>query len=374
MANAYEKLAKYLDTLPAGFPPTPDGLELRILERLFTPQEAELALHLSVLNQDVKLLARQVGLGVKETSGLLENMLHKGLIFSSNSQENGTLYGISQFVIGFYEGQVNRLDEEMANLFEAYAPFWFDKSSWKKVPQLRTIPVMRAIPITHDVLPYMKIEEIVRSNTDIAVRNCVCRQEQQVLGKGCDGPMETCMTFGSSARNTVDQGIGRMITEREAFEIIKLAQASGMVLQPSNSQNPMVVCMCCGCCCGVLRRIKADPNPGKLVANPYMMQYDQNACIDCLACVEICPMAALTEDEHGAVNFAQQRCIGCGLCVEVCPSDALHMVRRVDLEQPKIPKNTVDNYFQIAKSRGLGNLLTNFWIILRTFVRQTFSR
>jgi len=44
MTDAYERLAKYLDTLPASYPPAPDGVELRLLEHLFTPQEAKLAL------------------------------------------------------------------------------------------------------------------------------------------------------------------------------------------------------------------------------------------------------------------------------------------------------------------------------------------
>jgi len=34
----------FLDGLPGGFPPTPDGVELRILKRLFTPEQAELAM------------------------------------------------------------------------------------------------------------------------------------------------------------------------------------------------------------------------------------------------------------------------------------------------------------------------------------------
>lgn len=374
MPNTYEKLAKYFDTLPAGFPPTQDGLELRILERLFTPQEAELALHLTLLNQDVQSIARQAGLSVEETSVLLEGMLQKGLIGAAGSEGKGTRYGISQFVIGFYEGQVNRLDEGMAKLFEEYAPFFFEHSSWKKVPQLRTIPIKRAIAITHEVLPYMQMDEIVRMNEDIAVRNCVCRQEQQILGKGCDRPMETCMTFGSAARNTVEHNIGRMITKDEAMEIVKQAQAAGLVLQPANSQNPMVVCMCCSCCCGVLRQIKADPNPGKLVANPYVTQYDPSNCIGCMACMEICPMAALTENAQGGVSFARERCIGCGLCVGVCPSEALQLVSRAELEQPKIPKKTVNTYVNLSKARGLGNLASNAWVILRSLLRQTFSR
>jgi len=38
----YRKLAKVLDTLPNGFPATEDGLEIKILKKVFAPEEAEL--------------------------------------------------------------------------------------------------------------------------------------------------------------------------------------------------------------------------------------------------------------------------------------------------------------------------------------------
>jgi electron transport complex protein RnfB len=41
--EVYERLARHLDQLPAGFPKTESGVELRILKRLFTEEEAELA-------------------------------------------------------------------------------------------------------------------------------------------------------------------------------------------------------------------------------------------------------------------------------------------------------------------------------------------
>jgi electron transport complex protein RnfB len=43
MTDVYEKLANHLDSLPAGYPSTETGLELRILKRLFSPEEAQIA-------------------------------------------------------------------------------------------------------------------------------------------------------------------------------------------------------------------------------------------------------------------------------------------------------------------------------------------
>ena len=47
--DVYKRLAAHLDDLPAGFPPTESGVEIRILKKLFAEDEAELALLLSVL-------------------------------------------------------------------------------------------------------------------------------------------------------------------------------------------------------------------------------------------------------------------------------------------------------------------------------------
>ena len=44
--DIYERLREFLDTLPTGFPATPTGVEIRILKKLFTPEEAELTMNL----------------------------------------------------------------------------------------------------------------------------------------------------------------------------------------------------------------------------------------------------------------------------------------------------------------------------------------
>jgi len=44
--SAYARLAARLDELPNGFPPAPDGSHLRLLAKLYTPDEAALAAQL----------------------------------------------------------------------------------------------------------------------------------------------------------------------------------------------------------------------------------------------------------------------------------------------------------------------------------------
>ena len=375
MIDIYSRLAKYLDSLPAGFPPSDEGYELQILRKLFTEEEASLALHLSLLDEESFIIADKADLALDRTSHLLEEMVQKGLISGSYPEGKPPTYAISQFVIGFYEGQVNRLDPELVNLFEAYAPIYFKEGPWKKGPQVRTIPVNEAIPITSEVMPYFQVEEILKNKTHIAVRNCVCRQEREMLDMGCGKPMETCLSFDNAALNTVKTGMGRLISLDEAFQILKAAQSAGLVLQPANSQNPIFLCACCGCCCGVLRHIKNEPNPGDLVANPFVAQYNAEECISCGACVEICPMGALTFNDSNEIHFSQMRCIGCGLCVSVCPTGAVKIVPKAKPEQPKIPRNTTLTYLNIALAGGAEKVFALFkMVIIHLFGRISLRK
>lgn len=370
MSDIYTNLAHYLDSLPAAFPPTKDGLELKILKKLFSEEEAALTLHLTLIGEKAAVIAHRAGLSSSTVSLMLEGMVQKGLIDGSYPEGEPPTYTISQFVIGFYEGQVNRLDAEIIDLVEAYAPIYFEQGPWKKLPQVRTIPVNEAVPICSDVLPYMQVEAILRSKQQIAVRNCICRQEREMLGMSCGKPLETCFSFDAGARDTVKTGKGRMISLEEALGILKDAQAAGLVLQPSNSQNPIFMCACCDCCCGVLRHIKEEPNPGALVANPFIAEFDPSLCIECGSCVEICPMAALTTGDNNAILFQTQRCIGCGLCVSLCPSEALQMVPKPKQAQPKIPKNTTLTYLNIAKKQGIGKVFT----LVKMFIMNIYER
>jgi hypothetical protein len=50
--DCYKRLARHLDSLPGGFPPSESGVELRLLRRMFTLQEAELAVHLTLEREE----------------------------------------------------------------------------------------------------------------------------------------------------------------------------------------------------------------------------------------------------------------------------------------------------------------------------------
>ena len=57
----YAKLAKVLDTLPSGFPSTGSGVEIKILKRIFQPEEAELFCDLRLALETPEQIAKRTG-------------------------------------------------------------------------------------------------------------------------------------------------------------------------------------------------------------------------------------------------------------------------------------------------------------------------
>ena len=240
--DLYEKLAEHLDNLPGGFPRTDSGVEIRILRRLFTPEDAELALRLTLIPEKPRVVARRAKIPVDEAARRLEEMNNKGLIMGVQRKGKSSLYMALQFVVGFWEAQVNKLNRELVEDFEEYLPILMDVDTWRKTPQMRTIPVEKSITFQPEMMLYERAEELVRNNKTFAVSNCICRQEHRILGKGCDKPEESCLQFGMAAQGVVSMGRGRAISREEALAILNRAEETGLVLQPANAKNPLFIC------------------------------------------------------------------------------------------------------------------------------------
>jgi Na+-translocating ferredoxin:NAD+ oxidoreductase subunit B len=345
----YRRLAQHLDSLPGGYPGTDSGVELRILQRTFSLDEAELAVHVSLLPETARVIARRARIKSEDATRRLPEMARKGLIYEIPSGEDAPKYAAAQFVIGIWEMHLNDLDPELIRDFNEYMPTLTREAL--KFPQLRTIPVNRSLDVRLTVMPYENAEELVRKAKKILVAPCICRRERRISGHGCSAPEESCLIFDMGAELYMRNGLGRLVEREEAFAILRRAEESALVLQPGNSREPSNICCCCGCCCGVLRGIKTYPNPAELVGSAFWASFNPDECNACGECISRCQMDALRL-ECGAIEFHRDRCIGCGLCVSTCSSGSLTLVRKPDSEQPKIPKNSIAAMMQLGKVRG----------------------
>ena len=50
---------------------------------------------------------------------------------------------------------------------------------------------------------------------------------------------------------------------------------------------------------------------------------DDERCIDCGACISLCPTDALCLDKEERLIFYYEKCIGCLLCLDSCPRFAI---------------------------------------------------
>lgn len=346
--DVYEALAAHLDRLPAGFPRTPDGVEMRLLRRLFSPEEAALAPFLTLKPESVEKIATRLSKPTEELASKLETMARKGLIFRHRRGDQ-VRYMAAQFAVGIWEYHVNDLDPELIKDLNEYLPYFFAQINKLKTPQLRTIPVSRALPSEQRIVGYEKARELILEQQEIVVAPCICRRERQIMGEGCRHPLETCLVFGSGAQYYLENGLGRAIDQQEALRILDEAEQSGLVLQPSNSQKVVNICSCCGCCCQILKNLKRLPQPAAHVASNYFAHVDGDRCTGCGICVERCQMDAIAVGECAAV--LRSRCIGCGLCVPTCPEAAVALVAKPEAERYTPPVQYFQTHEKIAAER-----------------------
>jgi NAD-dependent dihydropyrimidine dehydrogenase PreA subunit len=358
MENAdkvYSDLQKHLDKQAVGFPATKTGVELRILKELFSPEQANVALHINYQPQSARQIynsAKGSGMSLEKVKGMLEEMEKNGAIGST--VKSGTeQYFTVPLLIGVVELHANKATPQFWANFGEYSGGEFGKVyASTKISQMRTIPVEKSIPVEHHVTTYDHIREVI-NNTEglIGVNPCMCREGTKQRGRPCKvtSRSETCMVFGDWARHFIKLGLSRKITRKEALEIIRQNEADGLVLQPTNYQKIDFVCSCCGDCCGVMTRLRMMPKPAENWAHNFYSTITTELCTACGTCVERCQMGAITLDEaagYAVINL--DRCIGCGNCVAVCPSEALKLDKK---EKETVPPEDASGLYKILAER-----------------------
>jgi electron transport complex protein RnfB len=329
----YLELQKFLDQFPIGYPKTESGVEIKILKRLFTEEEAKLAVHLTPMPEDASQIAERAGIAEEGLEEKLYAMSRKGLIFRSHRQGRN-LYNTAPFMIGLYEYSVKAIDEELAALFqEYYETAFLDEIGASNIPGFKVVPVDEVIEPDTTLMPFHQLKESIRAARKIAVTDCVCRKEAKLLGEGCDHPMETCLSFGAAAEYYIENGMGREITADEAIKIIEITDESGLVHAGANSKHLSNICNCCPCCCASMKGItKRGHDKHKYLNAMFEAVVDEDSCTSCEACVERCPVGAISMEDTAQVD--RDKCLGCGLCAGACPSESIILRLRDDGEEP----------------------------------------
>ena len=349
--SIYRKLQEVLDTLPNGFPATESGVEIKLLQKIFTEEDAELFCNLKLRLETPEQIAGRLGLDEKDVAAKLYVMWKKGQVFMVDFGVT-KLYRMMPWAFGIYEFQIDRMDEEFARLSEEYLEF--GKQFFKLKPQLMlVVPVEQEIKGRQEAMPYEKVSYIIEHGKSFAVNTCICKKEKDILGHGCDKPREVCMAIAPVPGVFENHVWGRVISKEEAYEILKKAEDAALVHLAWNIQGGQYfICNCCGCCCGVLRAIN-EYGVRDAVNSNFYARIDPDLCAACGTCAEQrCQVGAISVSGD-AYAVVPEKCIGCGLCLSTCPTEAISFVRKDAKDILVPPKNEDEWYDARAAARGV---------------------
>jgi Pyruvate/2-oxoacid:ferredoxin oxidoreductase delta subunit len=324
MSDVYDLLAKKLDNLPQGFPSTESGVELKILRRIFSPEDAELALNLRPIPETARTIAERLGRPVEEIRVTLDEMAKKGQI-ASQTMSREQVYIFIPFLPGIWEFQV-------------------------------ILPVNTQIEAGSQVQRYEDVRKIVEQAKSFLVQDCQCRKERKILGHGCNHTIENCIQF-SMHENAYDYFRlgGRIISREETLQILEKVEEEGLVHNAvyNTKKGHVSICNCCPCCCVALRGIKEFGAKHAVAKSNFVALIDQDTCSECGECSdERCPMEAIVE-EDGGYRVLDDVCIGCGACTVTCPTESITLNLRPESEQDQPPENIADWVIKRASNRGI---------------------
>lgn len=351
--EVYFRLAKVLDTLPNGFPSTASGVEIRLLKKIFAPDEAELFCDLRLTFETAGQIAERTGRPLEGLQKKLVAMWHRGQLFGIKFGETW-YFKMLPWVFGIYEFQLGRIDRELAELCEEYGLVYAQQFFTGKPQLMQVLPIEETITAEQEAMPYQKVSALIEKSQAFLLNECICKKEQALLGKICDRPLEVCLAMAPVPGIFDKSRTGRVITKDEAYELLKKTEEAGLVHLTNNLQNgQFFICNCCKCCCGVLRSINELGIPAWDVVNSqYYAEIDPDTCIACGMCAdERCQVKAIEEGED-ACRIIPERCIGCGLCISACPAEAIRLVHK-KLENTEPPPITEEAWFdERGRQRG----------------------
>jgi ferredoxin len=352
--SVYEELAEILDRIPNGYAPVEDGTHLRILEWIFTPEEAELATKLRLWGETVEELADRLDRSPDELSALLETMVHKGQIRGLNTR-SGRRFALMPFAVGIYEEQLDRMDAELAQLLEDYFRSAGGIVGFSTPPAIfQVVPVNRAVSTELEIHTYQNAEDMINNSVSWGIRECICKKQQGLIGNECEYPTTVCISLDPRKEKAFDNDeLTKPISKDEAMQILRNAEESGLVHCSMNiKEGHHYICNCCTCCCGILRGLTQLDQPHAFVKSDYNLQVDADLCVACEACVETCQFDALSVPEDVCV-VDLNRCIGCGVCTLVCPEGALSLISKESGEKVERPEKFMDWMTEKATARGI---------------------
>jgi Na+-translocating ferredoxin:NAD+ oxidoreductase RNF subunit RnfB/predicted transcriptional regulator len=359
--DKYRKVAKII--IGAGTIPFPlSDTVIEILQQYLDEDDLDFITAFKIsTSMTMEQLRKKIKLSDEEIDKQAQKLAQKGFIFNQPNSEGVMVYRLLPLVvIGAFEYTYMRQLPKNPKEIEKYRKLaiLYDKllheladsiqtgydnvvPMFQKMPPVdRTVPIYenitgtnieinKSMEATEQILPAQSVEAIIKKYDDIGVGNCFCRQYQKMLGHDCiqHAPMETCFTFGKSARHVIKQGFARRVTKDEALKILKATEDAGLVHKAFHNANDISkpensICNCCKDCCDTFNLWRMGAT-ALVNSTNYLSEVNQENCTGCSECINRCPMDAITLNSDNKAEVNSGLCIGCGVCAHFCPQNTI---------------------------------------------------
>ncbi|MBR3265266.1 MAG: FAD-dependent oxidoreductase [Erysipelotrichaceae bacterium] len=227
---------------------------------------------------------------------------------------NEKRYRLSYFVPGsaeLFNSSIDRIDKNpaVASFFErmTFLPLEHITSMVRPGGDgigMHVIPVEKEVSMHNEALNIEKISYwLQKYEGHLSAGICSCRYSRAKLGDGCtDDPNDWCIQVGDMADYTVETGRAHYITKEEALDILRRAEENGYVHQTTNIDGEDHIFDICNCnvqICNALRTSQLY-NTRNMSKSAYTAEVDNDKCVACNRCVEVCPA--------GAIKLGQKLC------------------------------------------------------------------
>jgi Pyruvate/2-oxoacid:ferredoxin oxidoreductase delta subunit len=178
------------------------------------------------------------------------------------------------------------------------------------------------------VFPLKDIEEIIKSAAHIYVDPCTCRLAAGE--KACNAPLFVCMRINRAAEIRKIQEDSEGLSKDDALAVMRNARKYNLVFSLESCIQPYQyqICACCSDCC-VAMRMRYRYGLDAYQSGPYLPEFGPKDCKQCSACIDKCPVHALSV-VGGKPVVDLKTCLGCGICAEICPNDSIEMIIHQD--------------------------------------------